>query len=467
MPAPSVTYTFSNGTTADAAEVNQNFTDVINGVSDGTKDLSISALTASGATNLNGNVTLGNASGDDLTVNASLASTIAVKTHNTYDIGSTVTALRAIYISGGGTYSVGIKAGTASADWDFTLPTGPGSSGQILENTGSGTVAWRSLEATSDQSSNYTVTDSDDVRTILATSGSTSGTVSSVDTGTDTLTSNSHGLSDGDTIYFLSTSHVGDGLKQGVTYFVRDSATNTFKVASSPGGSAVDIQGSGGGTITWYKGLVVTLPTASDNDGRIIKVKKVDSGSGKVVIDGESSENVEGDSFIDLVDHYEAVTLQSDGTEWHILDRHSGKQESQVYSHTGSGFGSTATKIRYLTNNTTTGNAIHVKADSTHGNAYYIKQDGVYAITYNDDSSSAIRIGISLNALRGDASQTTNINSLSSAIRLVQGESGNNRISVAVTVQLSAGDEIRPHGTGSARDSADENQFRIVKIRAA
>ncbi len=98
MAAPSVTYTFSNSTTADASQVNQNFTDIINGVSDGTKDLSISALTVAGIATFNGNVTLGNASGDDVTVTGSLASTIPIKTTNTYDIGSSTKGLRYIYI---------------------------------------------------------------------------------------------------------------------------------------------------------------------------------------------------------------------------------------------------------------------------------------------------------------------------------------------------------------------------------
>lgn len=48
MAAPSVTHTFTNGTTADATEVNQNFTDVIDGITDGTEDLTISALTCQG-----------------------------------------------------------------------------------------------------------------------------------------------------------------------------------------------------------------------------------------------------------------------------------------------------------------------------------------------------------------------------------------------------------------------------------
>jgi len=70
MAIPSVTYTFTNSTVADATEVNTNFSDLINALTDGTSDHSISTLTLAGALTANGNVTLGNASGDTMTVNA-------------------------------------------------------------------------------------------------------------------------------------------------------------------------------------------------------------------------------------------------------------------------------------------------------------------------------------------------------------------------------------------------------------
>ncbi len=75
MAGPSVTYTFTNGTVADATQVNQNFTDLINGLTDGTKDLNINALTAAGTATLNGNVIIGNAAGDTVTVNGTFSGT--------------------------------------------------------------------------------------------------------------------------------------------------------------------------------------------------------------------------------------------------------------------------------------------------------------------------------------------------------------------------------------------------------
>lgn len=102
MASPSYTYTLTNATTADASQVQQNFTDILNGVSDGTKDLSISALTCAGTANLTGAVTLGNSAAKDITFTGSLASTVPVKTNNSFDIGSATLGLASVYLGNGG-----------------------------------------------------------------------------------------------------------------------------------------------------------------------------------------------------------------------------------------------------------------------------------------------------------------------------------------------------------------------------
>ena len=52
MAYPSLTYTFTNGSgnIIDAGQVNTNFTDIINGISDGTKDLNVSDITCDSMT---------------------------------------------------------------------------------------------------------------------------------------------------------------------------------------------------------------------------------------------------------------------------------------------------------------------------------------------------------------------------------------------------------------------------------
>jgi len=125
MAYPTVTYTFSNSTTADATQVNQNFTDLINGLSDGTKDLSISALTVAGTATLNGAVNLGNATSDDITITGYLASSFIPKTNQTYDIGTADLGLRALYLgvaSAGALTAKVIASASIAADRIYTMP---------------------------------------------------------------------------------------------------------------------------------------------------------------------------------------------------------------------------------------------------------------------------------------------------------------------------------------------------------
>jgi hypothetical protein len=55
------------------------------------------------------------------------------------------------------------------------------------------------------------------------------------------------------------------GLTEGVVYFVVSSATNTFKVSTTSGGSAVDITGLGNGTVFWQR----VVPEVFASQGQI------------------------------------------------------------------------------------------------------------------------------------------------------------------------------------------------------
>lgn len=159
MPAPSVTHTFTNGTTADATQVNQNFTDIINGVSDGTKDLSISALTVAGTATLNGAVTLGNATGDDVTITGSLASTIPIKTTNSFNIGSATLGLASVYLgSSAGAFTTRLLGAAVSSSYSFTLPVDGGTNRYLLQTNGSGTTSWVPIRTSATDSLNASLT---------------------------------------------------------------------------------------------------------------------------------------------------------------------------------------------------------------------------------------------------------------------------------------------------------------------
>ncbi len=122
MAAPSYTYSLSNGATADASQVMQNYNDILNGVTDGTKDLTINALTCNGAASFKGTVTLGDASSDDVTFTGSLASSIPIKTTNAFDIGSASLGLRAAYFGANSQTAKIVGNGSMAGAVVVTLP---------------------------------------------------------------------------------------------------------------------------------------------------------------------------------------------------------------------------------------------------------------------------------------------------------------------------------------------------------
>lgn len=180
MAYTTVTYTFSNSTTADATHVNQNFTDLINGLSDGTKDLSVAALTAAGTATLNGNVNLGNSSSDDLTITAALAGSVSVKTNATYNVGSSTLGLLSIYLGGASSYTVRLLASASqTATYTLTLPVTAGTKGYAPYNSGSATLTWEPNQkgVKSVSSADYTILDDDGFYSILVTTGASDRTI--------------------------------------------------------------------------------------------------------------------------------------------------------------------------------------------------------------------------------------------------------------------------------------------------
>jgi len=97
MAYMTVTNTLVNGNTADAGELNTNFSDVIAATSDGTKDMNINALTCAGAVAFNGNMTLGNATSDTVTFTARVASNFLPSADDTYDLGSSSLQWKQLY----------------------------------------------------------------------------------------------------------------------------------------------------------------------------------------------------------------------------------------------------------------------------------------------------------------------------------------------------------------------------------
>jgi len=68
---------------------------------------------------------------------------------------------------------------------------------------------------------------------------------------TDIITSNAHGLVNGNMVVLSTTDTLPAGLAVSTVYYVIEKTTNTFKLAKTPEGPAVDITDTGTGTHTF------------------------------------------------------------------------------------------------------------------------------------------------------------------------------------------------------------------------
>lgn len=75
------------------------------------------------------------------------------------------------------------------------------------------------------------------------------------DVGTDVITSAAHGLVDGRPVRFEGVD-LPDGMVQGTVYYVRDATTNTFKIAATLGGAAINLLDAGTGTQTFFANAI-------------------------------------------------------------------------------------------------------------------------------------------------------------------------------------------------------------------
>jgi hypothetical protein len=138
MAEPTLPYTLTNGTTANASEVQSNDQALLDAITDGTKDIECAALTTTGS------VTLGNSSTDTVTFNASLGSHVVPATTFLYDLGSSTIGMRDVYFGSADSAArtTKIRGATVASSYTLTLPTTGGTAGHKLRTDGSGTTSW-------------------------------------------------------------------------------------------------------------------------------------------------------------------------------------------------------------------------------------------------------------------------------------------------------------------------------------
>ena len=99
------------------------------------------------------------------------------------------------------------------------------------------------------------------------------------------------------------------------------SATNViFKVATSADYTVLDDDGYTDVYVsTGASNRTITLPLLANNQGRVIKIYKTDSGVGEVIIDGNGAETVDRFTTIRVGLQYQTLTIVGASSGWYIL----------------------------------------------------------------------------------------------------------------------------------------------------
>lgn len=93
----SVTNQFVASAVANAAQVNQNYSDIVNGLKDGTKDLQISSAIVNSKLTAKGDVVIGTDLTNSFAVNGRLSSDLVPASSSTYSLGSSTFTFKTIY----------------------------------------------------------------------------------------------------------------------------------------------------------------------------------------------------------------------------------------------------------------------------------------------------------------------------------------------------------------------------------
>lgn len=137
------------------------------------------------------------------------------------------------------------------------------------------------------------------------------------------------------------------------------------------------------------------------------------------------------------------------------------KPQCEWRADTHAGYGSTNTRIPYMTNvrvNVDTAGAITVSNSATNGLSITINIADYYTISYQFSPTSAGYIGISLNS----AQLTTGVDSITAANRLgLTYIPATHTDRVTARVYCAVNDVIRPHSAAIGADTAAFAQFSV------
>lgn len=65
--------------------------------------------------------------------------------------------------------------------------------------------------------------------------------------------------------------------------------------------------------------ITITLPAAVSNESKFYRIKKIDSSSNFITIDGYLAETIDGSTTVVLSSKYDSISIVCNGTEWFII----------------------------------------------------------------------------------------------------------------------------------------------------
>lgn len=123
--------------------------------------------------------------------------------------------------------------------------------------------------------------------------------------------------------------------------------------------------------------FTLTLPTASGRTGKIFVIKKTDNSVNVVTIDGNASETIDGGLNYKMVVQNDTIVIQSDGTNWQIIQHYNKAPYAQL-SHTANQMNpssAAAVNVVFNTNDALVG-ITHSTSSNTH--QITIVEAGIY-----------------------------------------------------------------------------------------
>lgn len=117
-------------------------------------------------------------------------------------------------------------------------------------------------------------------------------------------------IADGEFLRRSGSSLVSDGALEAPVKTTVTSVSSDTTLTSAHAVVLVDASGAA---------RTITLPAASGLSGRVYIVKKIDSSSNRVTVDGNASETIDDLADLVLKHQYDCVMLVCDGTEWWVV----------------------------------------------------------------------------------------------------------------------------------------------------